>query len=185
MSDDHRGLPRNRVRFLVAAVGLTAVHAGLRLAIAGEEPLPILVSTLEPGAQVRLSGSAIADPDAPPDRCRAIVAFSPDCPFCRRAVKRERETARSDSFEGRLWLAQEDVPGMDRFLSRLPATSRSAIDADAFQRLGVRGVPSLFLMDGEGILRWVGPYRGDESEEELIHRCRSGGAVEEAGIRPD
>jgi hypothetical protein len=45
------------------------------------------------------------------------------------------------------------------------------VDAALYDALEVRAVPGMYLLDGQDRVKWVGPYRGDESSELLQARC--------------
>ena len=126
------------------------------------------VSSLVPGAEVALPGLDVAS-----SPCRVIVSFSPDCPFCKHAAARERDTARSRPSMRATWITGQPTPALDEFLPLLEAGTKVIVDEGTFNELHPHGVPGLYLIDDEDVLRWVGPYRGDETEGTLTERCQT------------
>jgi thioredoxin-related protein len=162
--------PPTQRRIIVPIVlVLTAAHVAFRLS-SEVEAQPMLVSTLEPGEMV--SDPLLTDltADLPAGSCLPVVAFNPDCPFCKQAADRERETLTEESRSARVWFTDEAWNTLPDFLSDHLAREVE-ISAELFETLHVHAVPALFLVDGKGELRWVGAYYGDESEEVLASRC--------------
>lgn len=170
---------------LYVLVGLlTLGNVAFRVAGPERGPAPRVVSHLEAGdraesAELHQLLDEVADGS---EACRLVVAFNPDCPFCGKAAERERQTARDAGWGETLWITDAERPRLAAFADDLPDRSRHAVAPEAFQALDVEAVPALFMIDGEGLLRWVGPYRGDETDEELVRRCSAGttpGSAEE------
>jgi hypothetical protein len=107
----------------------------------------------------------------PAGGCRLIITFSPDCPFCKRASERERETARVGAYATTTWVAEGVRESLASFVARLPPRATHMVDAALYDALEVRAVPGMYLLDGQDRVKWVGPYRGDESSELLQARC--------------
>jgi hypothetical protein len=167
-----RGAWRSRYRSelltLAVCVGLTGAHLGYRSVVAPSDPAPVRVSSLGVGALV--SGAALgAGPDD--GACRLIITFSPDCPFCKRAAERERRVERAPRYRSTTWVTDQERAALATFEAGLPVAASPLVDAGLYSALEVRAVPGLYLLDREGWVRWIGPYRGDESTELLDARC--------------
>lgn len=159
---------------LYALVGLlTLGNVAFRVVNAQQSPPPQLVSHVEAGERVESVelSQLVADAGQGAEACRMVVAFNPDCPFCKAAAERERQAARDGAWGETLWITDEERPRLAAFVRELPEGSRHAVAPEAFQVLDVDAVPALFMLDREGTVHWVGPYRGDETEDELALRC--------------
>lgn len=177
---------KNKALYIVVGV-LTLGHLAVRTLSGGAaEPTPVVVSSLVPGERVvspaldRLfeefpvvseeapAGSA---GEASPEACRLVVAFDPSCPFCNKAAAAEAETDRPGAYGETLWITYEEGPRLPTFVDRLSPRADHAVSAEAYEALGVQGVPAAFLLASDGELRWMGPYRGVETAESLASRC--------------
>lgn len=152
---------------------LTLGNVAFRVINAEQGSTPQLVSHLQPGDRVESAelDRLIADAGVGSESCHVVVAFHPDCPFCKAAAERERLTVRDGGWGETLWITDEAWPRLDAFAANLPARSRHAVAPEAYEALDVDAVPALFMVDREGTVRWVGPYRGDEAGDELARRC--------------
>lgn len=159
---------------LYALVGLlTLGNVAFRVANAQQSPPAQLVSHVEAGDRVESVELTrlVADARVGSEACHLVVAFNPACPFCKAAAEREKEAARDGTWGETLWITDEEWPRLADFVRELPDGSRHAVLPEAFQALDVDAVPALFMLDREGTVRWVGPYRGDETGDELALRC--------------
>lgn len=166
-----------KLYLLVGALTLGNIAFRVASAESGTEPRP--VSHLQAGDRVdpvELGG--LLDHVAHDGTCRLVIAFHPDCPFCAAAAGKERLAARKGIWGKTLWVTDADRARLPEFVSALSSSSRHAVAPDLVEALDVEAVPALFMFDGQGTIRWVGPYGGDETVEELEARCDgAGGAV--------
>jgi hypothetical protein len=153
---------------LAACAGVTAGHVGVRRVFGADGPNPITVSTLSKGTT--LIGLTLMQSGAA-QSCRILISYNPDCPFCKRAAERERENPRAEPFARTTWVTGVERPSLARFDALLPPTATAVLDPELFRELRVRAVPGLYLIDPANVVRWVGPYRGDERAELLAERC--------------
>jgi hypothetical protein len=151
-----------------AVVAVTLVHLGIRLNGRGDAQ-PVDVSQLEPGTVVSLAG-LVEQRSASLQPCLQIVVFSPECPYCQRAADRESDVLSENSRQDRLWYTAAETSLLPYFVSehlhRAPGISEQLV-----KELKIQGVPALFLLSPEGEIRWVGGYKGDETDQELNDRC--------------
>lgn len=160
----------NRTGALIGlCVALTALHLVVRAAAGDGGSAPIEVADIALGATIPLEQLPKTPPADTP--CRMVVSFSADCPFCKRAAEREREIQRSGGFSRVTWVTDTELPSLSAFVEQLSSGATVSVNRDAFLALNVRAVPGLYLIDGQDRLRWVGPYHGDESEQDLLARC--------------
>ena len=104
--------------------------------------------------------------------CQVVVAFRSDCPFCGAAADRERSTGRSSSSPPVTWIAPGDDRGWEAYVSRVHSSSGVVQTDSVYGLLSVRAVPAAVLVNGDGIVKRVWPYQGDEDSRELARRCR-------------
>lgn len=180
---------KNKALYIVVGV-LTLGHLAVRTLSGGAaEPTPVVVSSLVPGERVESpaldhlleefpidSDVAAAEPAGHADEasCRLVVAFDASCPFCNQAAESEAATDRPGAYGETLWITHEAGPRLPAFVDRLSDRANHAVSAEAYQALGVQGVPAAFLLAPDGELRWMGPYRGVETVESLADRCAPG-----------
>jgi hypothetical protein len=175
MSTIHRGSPRRRrgvsTKFTLAACAfLTALHLGAWVAARGAAGGAVAVSELEPGAILPADLLDRLGP-LPPGACHVLVSLDPLCPVCKRAAEREGVTARAGWAGDVVWVARETSDDLAQFEQILSERSTALATAPLYEALEVRGVPGLYIVGGEGEVRWVGPYRGSETETQLAERC--------------
>jgi hypothetical protein len=103
--------------------------------------------------------------------CRAIVAFRSSCPFCGAAADREHEATVGRASVPTTWIAPADDLGWQSYVGRVGSGSTVTTDPTLFRRLKVQGVPAAFLVDAEGVIRWIWPYRGNEDTDSLLAKC--------------
>lgn len=153
---------------------LTAANIGFRVLSAeeeGAEGKPVSHVTAGQRVASEELDRLLAEGESDPGACRMVVAFNPDCPFCRKAARLERLAARAGPWGRTLWITDEERARLPEFVEGLPESSRHAVAPEAFEALDVEAVPALFLFDADGVVRWVGPYGGDETSEELAGWC--------------
>ena len=167
MSD--RRPPRQRRIIVPIVLALTAAHVAFRLSSEAAAE-PTLVSTIEPGFVVDASALTSVAEDLAAESCLPVVAFNPDCPFCKHAADRERETLGEESRAARVWFTDEAWNTLPDFVSE-HLRRDAKVSAELFHALHVHAVPALFLIDRRSEVRWVGPYYGDESDAVLASRC--------------
>ena len=169
---------RGELLTLGACLLLTGAHLGYRAVVRPSDPAPVLVSGLEVGASVSTAAVVGVSGVGP---CRLVITFSPDCPFCKRAAEKEGATQREARYASTTWVTEGVRPSLQAFQDRLPAGASPVVDPALYEALEVRAVPGLYLLDAEGEVRWVGPYRGDESTELLDARCSGVEAASQVG----
>ena len=162
-----------------ALVALTALHVAYRHHVDAARPVA-KVSTLTVGTSVsNLDVLSATDSTwgpgqllLPSEECQLVVAFDPECPHCVDAADKERQVPAADRLPT-TWVAPGDSASAWRFEDMVGEGTRITRSDDAWSMLKVFGVPAAFLVDGQGTIRRVWPYHGDETREDLTPECKA------------
>ncbi len=124
-------------------------------------PEPRSVSSLEPGATVRLSAaSEIQSGRSGATRgCRVFVVFGAVCPHCHRLAEAEAKRRLTDSTAW-VWVTPDTGKSVAQFAALLPSDTRVLSDTSIGDNWGLRGVPALYVVDSMDVLRLVSGASG-------------------------
>ena len=167
-------MSRDRI-FLGILVVLTSGNIGYRVwsgpASERNSPAGLTIGTPLPALSLALLGdttiAAVRRP-IPESGCRVLILFSPTCPHCHTAARRDAATADSLLLE-RLWISHTDDSATTAFAREIGsgAAIRSGGPA-AFEAMKVKGVPAAFVISGANTVRWAGGYAGGADYHRLI-----------------
>lgn len=104
----------------------------------------------------------------PESGCRVLILFSPTCPHCHTAARRDASTADS-LLLARLWISHTDDALTVAFARELGTSAAIRFGGPvAFEAMQVRGVPAAFVISAANEVRWAGGYAGGADYHRLI-----------------
>ncbi len=154
-------------------IGLTSLHAGYRVLSSSPAGQRISVSELSVGDTVPEFVVTLfrgGEERVPGDDCTLVVVFDPACPHCRRAAERERRRVDPVPFR-LLWVSENTSDAAVRYADWVHPDSHVGSSMRAPELLRIRAVPAALLMNQEGTLQRIDPYRGNEDWAELQSTC--------------
>ena len=135
-------------------------------------PDPGLELGIEKGEQVKLSGDASADTQTA--QATLVLALSTHCGFCQESVPfYQKLAAFKNSSPARVRLATvmtEPKEEIEAYLKK-QGIAADAVFSMPVSQIGVKGTPTLLLLDGQNKLieSWVGKLNSQEESEVIAH----------------
>jgi thiol-disulfide isomerase/thioredoxin len=135
-------------------------------------PDPGIELGIEKGEQVKLSGDASADTQTA--QATLVLALSTHCGFCQESVPfYQKLAAFKNSSPARVRLATvmtEPKEEIEAYLKK-QGIAADAVFSMPVSQIGVKGTPTLLLLDGQNKLieSWVGKLNSQEESEVIAH----------------
>jgi len=135
-------------------------------------------STLSPGLQKGAILEPIPRVDYQNSKQTLVIALNTNCGYCRDSLPFFRELIEASNQSNNTHLVAifpNNPDEVKKYVNDNHLSLDSIADAD-FRSLGIRGTPSLILIDSKGIVNdfWIGKLQRSE-EDQLIHSLNSGG----------
>jgi thiol-disulfide isomerase/thioredoxin len=135
-------------------------------------PDPGIELGIEKGEQVKLSGDASADTQTA--QATLVLALSTHCGFCQESAPfYQKLAAFKNSSPARVRLATvmtEPKEEIEAYLKK-QGIAADAVFSMPVSQIGVKGTPTLLLLDGQNKLieSWVGKLNSQEESEVIAH----------------
>jgi thiol-disulfide isomerase/thioredoxin len=135
-------------------------------------PDPGITLGIEKGEQVKLSGDASAD--GQPAQATLVLALSTHCGFCQESVPFYQKLAVfKNSSQARVRLAtvmSEPKEEIEAYLKK-QGIAADAVFSMPVSQIGVKGTPTLLLLDGQNKLieSWIGKLDSQGESEVIAH----------------